>query len=65
MNSKLRGIIYEVLDKEFYFVKYHKINDKVMMFLHKNMTIFVRDNNRGKLVELFHTFLVLKKIILL
>ena len=62
MNSKLRGIIYEVLDKEFYYVKYHKVNDKVMMFLHKNMTIFVRDNNRGKLVELFHTFLVLNKM---
>ena len=25
MNSKLRGIIYEILDKEFYYVKYHKI----------------------------------------
>ena len=62
MNSKLRGIIYELLDKEFYFVKYHKVNDKVMQFLHKNMTIFVRDNNRGKLVELFHTFLVLNKM---
>ena len=62
MNSKLRGIVYELLDKEFYLVKYHKINDKVMMFLHKNMTIFVRDNNRGKLVELFHTFLVLNKM---
>ena len=62
MNSKLRGIIYEVLDKEFYFVKYHKVNDRVMMFLHKNMTIFVRDNNREKLVELFHTFLVLNKM---
>ena len=62
MNSKLRGIIYEVLDKEFYFFKYHKINDKVMIFLHKNMTIFVRDNNRGKLVQLFYTFLVLNKM---
>ena len=62
MNSKLRGIIYEVLDKEFYFFKYHKINDKVMIFLHKNMTIFVRDNNRGKLVQLFHTFIVLNKM---
>ena len=62
MNSKLRGIIYEVLDKEFFFVKYHKVNDKVMMFLHKNMTIFVRDNNKGKLVEIFHTFLVLNKM---
>ena len=62
MNYKLRGIVYELLDKEFYYVKYHKINDKVMIFLHKNMTIFVRDNNRGKLVEIFHTFIVLNKM---
>ena len=61
MNSKLRGIIYEVLDKEFYYVKYHKINDKVMMFLHKNINIFVRDNNKERLLELFHTFVVLNK----
>ena len=61
MNSKLRGIIYESLDKEFYFVKYGKENDKVMMFLHKNINIFVRDNNKERLLKLFHTFLVLNK----
>ena len=61
MNSKLRSIIYELLDKEFYFVKYGKTNDKVMMFLHKNINIFVRDNNKERLMELFHTFLVLNK----
>ena len=62
MNSKLRGITYELLDKEFYYVKYGKVNDKVMIFLHKNINIFVRDNNRERLVELFHTFLVLNKM---
>ena len=61
MNSKLRSIIYESLDKEFYFVKYRKENDKVMIFLHKNINIFVRDNNKERLMELFHTFLVLNK----
>ena len=61
MNSKLRGIIYELLDKEFYFMKYRKRDDKVMLFLHKNINIFVRDNNRERLVKLFHTFLVLNK----
>ena len=61
MNSKLRGIIYELLDREFYYVKYGKINDKVMLFLHKNINIFVRDNNKERLMELFHTFLVLNK----
>ena len=61
MNSKLRGIMYELLDKEFYFVKYGKRNDKVMIFLQKNINIFVRDNNRERLVKLFHTFVVLNK----
>ena len=62
MNSKLRGIIYEILDREFYFVKYGKENDKVMVFLHKNINIFVRDNNKERLVDLFHTFIVLNKM---
>ena len=62
MNAKLRGIIYEILDKEFFEVKYHKKNDKVMQFLHKNMDIFIRDNNKEKLMEIFHTFIVLNKM---
>ena len=62
MNAKLRGIIYEILDKEFFEIKYHKKNDKVMMFLHKNMDIFIRDNNKEKLMEIFHTFIVLNKM---
>ena len=61
MNSKLRGIIYEFLDNEFYYAKYHKTNDKVMLFLHKNINIFVRDNNKERLLNLFHTFLILNK----
>ena len=62
MNSKLRNIIYEVLDKEFFEIKYHKKNDKVMVFLHKNMDIFIRDNNKDKLMEIFHTFITLNKM---
>ena len=62
MNSKLRSIVYEVLDKEFFYVKYNKNSDKVMQFLHKNMDIFIRDNNKDKLMEIFHTFIVLNKI---
>ena len=61
MNSKLRGIMYELLDKEFYYVKYGKVDDKVMVFLHKNINIFVRDNNKERFMELFHTFVVLNK----
>ena len=62
MNSKLRSIIYEVLDNEFFEIKYHKSNDKVMIFLHKNMNIFIRDNNKEKLMEIFHTFIILNKM---
>ena len=62
MNSKLRNIIYEALDKEFFEIKYHKKNDKVMVFLHKNMDIFIRDNNKDKLMEIFHTFITLNKM---
>ena len=62
MNSKLRSIIFETLDKEFFEIKYHKKNDKVMVFLHKNMDIFIRDNNKDKLMEIFHTFIILNKM---
>ena len=62
MNSKLRSIVFEVLDKEFFEIKYHKKNDKVMMFLHKNMDIFMRDNNKDKLMEKFHAFITLNKM---
>ena len=62
MNSKLRDIIYEVLDREFFEIKYHKKNDKVMQFLHKNMEIFIRDNNREKLMEIFYTFITLNRL---
>ena len=62
MNSKLRSIVYEILDKEFFENKYHKKNDKVMMFLHKNMDIFIRDNNKDKLIEIFKTFIVLNRM---
>ena len=62
MNSKLRSIIYEVLDNEFFEIKYHKSNDKVMIFLHKNMNIFIRDNNKEKLMEIFHTFIILNRM---
>lgn len=62
MNLKLRGIIYVYLDKEFYYVKYGKTKNKIMYFLQKNMDIYVRDNNKQKLIEDFQTFLTLNRI---
>ena len=61
LNVKLKKIIYDILDNEFYYVKYKKINDKVMIFLQKNMSMYVRDNNKQKLLEKFHTFIVLNR----
>ena len=61
LNVKLKKIIYDILDGEFYYVKYNKINDKVMIFLQKNMYMYVRDNNKAKLLERFHTFTVLNR----
>ena len=62
MNIKLRNNLYEKLDKEYFFVTFGKEDDKVMNFLQKNIHLYVRDNNKIKLVELFNTFLVLGKI---
>ena len=62
MNLKLRGIIYEYLDKEFYCEKYGKNKDKVMYFLQKNIDMYVRDNNKQKLIENFETFITLNRI---
>ena len=65
MNLKLRTNLYEILDKEYYHINFGLTNDKiikVMNFLQKNMHVYVRENNKIKLIELFHTFLDLGKI---
>ena len=61
-NFKLRQEIYEYLDKEFYFVKYGKRDDKLMNFLQKNMETYVRKNNKQKLIEDLKTYVNLNKI---
>ena len=62
MNSELRNNLYEMIDKEFYYVKFGKIDDRVMIFLQKNMNIYVRENNKVKLFERFNSFLDLGRI---
>jgi hypothetical protein len=62
MNSELRNNLYEMIDKEFYYVKFGKIDDRVMIFLQKNMNIYVRENNKIKLFERFNSFLDLGRI---
>ena len=61
-NFKLRQSMYEYLDQEFYAYKYGKNNDKVMIFLQKNMETYVRNNNKEKLIENFDIFLMLSRI---
>ena len=61
-NFKLRQSMYEYLDQEFYTYKYGKSNDKVMIFLQKNMETYVRNNNKEKLIENFDIFLMLSRI---
>ena len=61
-NFKLRQALYEYLDQEFYFIKYGKVNDKLMIFLQKNMETFVRKNNKAKLIEDLNIFLTLNRI---
>ena len=61
-NFKLRQSIYEYLDNEFYSVKYGKSDDKLMLFLQKNMETFVRDNNKNKLISDLKIYLILNKI---
>ena len=61
-NFKLRQELYEYLDKEFYFIKYGKRDDKLMIFLQKNMETFVRKNNKPKLIEDLHIYITLNKI---
>ena len=36
--------------------------DKIMYFLQKNIDLYVRDNNKQKLIENFETFITLNKI---
>ena len=61
-NFKLRQTIYEYLDNEFYFFKYGKTDDKLMIFLQKNMETFVRKNNKQKLIQDLNIFILLNKI---
>ena len=62
MNSRIRQNIYENLDKKFYFFKYGKINDKTMLFLNRNMELYLNSGNKDKLVEKFNNYLLVSKI---
>ena len=62
MNYKLRSNLYDALDNEYYLHNFGVKNDKVMKFLQKNMYLYVRDNNKEKLVERCQIFLFLGKI---
>jgi hypothetical protein len=62
MNSKIRQIIYEHLDKKFYYYKYGEINSKIMLFLNRNMDLYINSDSKDKLIEKFNNYLLIKKI---
>ena len=62
MNIKLKSHLYELLDSEYYLLKFGIENDKVINFLHKNMSIYVYEKNLEKLLNLFTIYLALGKI---
>ena len=62
MNSRMRQNIYESLDKKFYYFKYGKINNKIMLFLNRNMDLYLSSDNKDKLVEKFNNYLLVTKI---
>ena len=62
MNSKIRQIIYEHLDKKFYYYKYGEINSKIMLFLNRNMDLYINSDIKDKLIEKFNNYLLVTKI---
>lgn len=62
MNSKMRQMIYENLDKKFYYCKYGEINNKIMFFLNRNMDIYINSESKDKLIEKFNNYLLITKI---
>ena len=62
MNSKIRQIIYEHLDKKFYYYKYGEINSKIMLFLNRNMDLYINSDCKDKLIEKFNNYLLITKI---
>ena len=62
MNSKMSQNIYENLDKIFYYLKYGKINNKIMLFLNRNMEFYIKSDSKDKLVEKFNNYLLVTKV---
>lgn len=62
MSNKLKNKLYLKLDKEYFFFNFGIENDKVVNFLQKNMPIYIQENNKHKLLQLFNSLVVLGKI---
>ena len=62
MNAKLKTLLYEILDSEYYLVNFGLEKDKVVNFLHKNMGIYIYEKNLEKLLNLFNVYITLGKV---
>ena len=62
MNAKLKTLLYEILDSEYYLLNFGLEKDKVVNFLHKNMSIYVYEKNLEKLLNLFTVYITLGKV---
>ena len=62
MNAKMGQNLYENLDKKFYYFKYGEKNSKIMLFLNRNMDLYIKSGTKDKLVEKFHNYLLVTKI---
>ena len=62
MNNKLKKVIYENLDKKFYFYKYGEKEDKIINFLNRNIEPFIQTGVKKILIEKFQNYLLITKI---
>ena len=61
MNSKLKELIFESLDKIYYFYKYGKFDEKIVNFLNKNIEIYVESGEKDILMKKFEHYLLITK----
>ena len=61
MNSKLKELIFENLDKIYYFHKYGKVDEKILNFLNKNIEVYVESGEKDILMKKFEHYLLITK----
>ena len=62
MNSKLKEVIYENLDKKYYFYKFGEVDGNLINFLNRNMEFYMQSGNKDMLIEKLENYLLINKI---